>query len=88
MIRWKKGMKLKTYNPNRRLKVHKHEAFSWIHLIGARFMSMSGGIALFISGFFAGIFGFFKLKGKIREFQRNSERVIRYNINNRDTQDL
>jgi hypothetical protein len=80
MIRWKKGIKFKTYEPETKLQIDKHEAFSWFHIIGSHFAAMGGGISLFFSGILMTIRAFFSAKGKLREMQMASEKVIHFRI--------
>jgi hypothetical protein len=76
VYRWKKELKIKTYEPQKRIKIHKQEAFSWLHLMGSKFMHMGGGLSLFFSGIFISIRAFFHTKGKLREIQMKNEKVI------------
>ncbi len=80
MIKWKKGIKFRTYEPKTKIKMDKHEAFSWFHLVSSHFATMGGGLALFFSGLLMSIRAFFSAKGKFREMRMAKEKVIHFKI--------
>ena len=75
-IKWNHNFKLKTYEPKKKLEIHKEEVLPHAFRLGS-IIARIGGFFSVGFFFFIGLFkAFFVGKEKIREFKRKREKVI------------
>jgi hypothetical protein len=72
----KEGLKLKTYEPEKKMAINKEEVLPNAVHYGSRLGNLWGGFQLFFSGFFLAIRTFFKAKEKIQDVQMKHSRIL------------
>lgn len=69
-------MRIKTYKPEKRLKLHEGDAVPVLVDVGETFASLGGMLSFFISSFMMSIKSFFNAKRKVRDVISRHEKTL------------
>jgi len=69
-------MDIKTYTPEKKIRVHKEGAVPVIMDVGNRFISIGSLLGFFVSSFLLSFRTYWKGKKKVREFASRYERTL------------
>jgi hypothetical protein len=69
-------MRIKTYKPKKRLKLHEGDAIPVLIDVGKTFATLGGMLSFFTSSFMMSFRTFFKAKRKVRDFKAKHEKIF------------